>query len=257
MTQNDSVLNQVLKSISSLVNGTEDHHGKDELPKIACVFDLDSTLFCVSTRTQAILRELALEESFKSQFAEHADLLKDISVLKTDWGIKEALIRLGVPFPEEAVQKIKKFWRKHFFSSHYVKHDLMYENSNLFVQMCKDLNCEIYYLTGRSEKLMREGSIRQLQEFSFPLTRPEHLIMKTAEEEQDEDFKLNRLAEIKKNFDVVYFFENEPVIINSVSRSLPEIKIIFMNSTHSARQPSPTHLPTITPDSFKKLKGPQ
>ena len=54
--------------------------------------------------------------------------------------------------------------------------------------------------------------------------------------------------------DEVYFFENEPLIIGSVNKHLPAVKIIFMNSTHSSKRPSPTHLPTITPDSFQSIK---
>lgn len=247
MTQNDSVLDQILDSIISRADA-----GK--LPRIACVFDMDSTLFCVSTRTQTILRELAVEESFVSQFAQYAGLMKDISVLQTDWGIKEALIRLGTPLSQEAIERIRKHWRTHFFSNEYLEYDLMYEDSNTFVQMCHKLNCEIYYLTARNERLMREGSLKQLEKFSFPLTKPEHLIMKSEEDEEDGNFKLNKLMEIKKDFDEVYFFENEPVIIESVNKELPEVKIIFMNSTHSSKRPSPTHLPTITPESFKKIK---
>lgn len=247
MAQNESTLDQILESISS--------RGKaGQLHRIACVFDMDSTLFCVSTRTQTILRELAVEESFVSQFSDYADLLRDVSVLQTDWGIKEALLRLGKPLSKEAIERIRKHWRKNFFSNEYLEYDLMYEDSNVFVQMCHSLNCEVFYLTARNETLMREGSIKQLERFSFPLTKPEHLIMKSADDEEDDRFKLNKLIEIKKSFDEVYFFENEPAIIESVNKELPEIKIIFMDSTHSSRRPSPTHLPTITPESFKRIK---
>jgi hypothetical protein len=241
VNQSDAVLISLLKSIR-------------ELKKVACVFDMDSTLFCVSPRTQAILRELAIQESFSSQFHEHAKLLKEITLKPHDWGTKDALIRLGLRFPENAIQLIREFWREKFFSNDYLKHDLMYDSSQSFVQLCKDLNCEIFYLTGRSERLMREGSVRQLENFKFPLAKPEHLIMKTDEFVEDEDFKLKKLREIKKDFDHVYFFENEPVITESIQKNLPEVNIIFMDSTHSSRREKPKDLPTITPESYKQIK---
>ena len=51
------------------------------------VFDLDSTLFNVSTRSQKILHEFAATHQH--------EVLKNIEVHHTDWGIKEALFRHG------------------------------------------------------------------------------------------------------------------------------------------------------------------
>lgn len=248
MTQSEPILNQILHSIRSHSKGL------DQDPKVACVFDIDSTLFCVSTRTQAILRSLAQEDDFKTQFKEQAEFLQKIQVHPMDWGTKEALLRLDIEFPSTAIDHIRRYWRKHFFSNNFLSHDVLYEASNTFVQTCKQLNCEIYYLTGRSEKLMREGSLKQLQFFSFPLSHPERLIMKALDDEHDEDFKLNKLKEISPKYKQVYFFENEPVIIHSVLEKLPQIDIVFMDSTHSTRREPPTDLPTITPGSYKLVK---
>ena len=260
MNQNEKNRNSVLQNFLSFVEAVAfNSEGKNaaEKPetkaKIACVFDMDSTLFGVSSRTQAILRELALEESFSSQFSDIAGHLKEIAVEQHDWGIRPALERLNYPFTSEQIQVIRGFWRKHFFSNRYLAKDVLYEGSNSFVQLCEALNCEIYYLTGRSEHSMKAGTLKQLEAHSFPLKKHEHLIMKTKEDEHDEDFKLNRLKGLVREFDHVYFFENEPVITESISRNLPEVKIIFMDSTHSARRPKPTELETITPESFKEV----
>jgi hypothetical protein len=248
VTQNDPVLRDVLSAIKTLLQARSSSH------RIACVFDMDSTLFCVSTRTQAILRELALEESFRSQFEEVSEHLKDVKVLPSDWGLKHALKRLNLEFPEKAMNAIRAFWREHFFSSAYLVHDILYEGSAEFIRMCEELQCEIFYLTGRSDRLMRRGSLDQLKRYDFPLKRPEHLIMKTEDEQNDEDFKLNRMRALAEDFEEVYFFENEPVIVDSIRKELPQVKIIFMDSTHSSRMPTPLDLPRITPDSFLGFK---
>lgn len=255
MNQNESKTESVLHKFLSFVEATTaiSDDLKSSKPAIACVFDMDSTLFSVSSRTQAILRELALEESFSSQFTEVAGHLKDIAIEQADWGIKPALERLGYPFTSEQIQVIRGFWRRHFFSNRYLAEDVLYEGSNSFVQICEALNCEIYYLTGRSEGLMKAGTLRQLEDHDFPLKRPEHLIMKTTDDEQDEDFKLKRLRDLAGEYDHVFFFENEPVITESVARNLPGVKIIFMDSTHSARRPTPKEFETITPDSYREV----
>ncbi len=255
MIQNEANLSELLLKIRRrLDDASRSTHTEKSGPPIACVFDIDSTLFCVSTRTRAILQALAKEESFKSRFPNYAKQLENIEVRKTDWGIKDPLVRLGMNYSDEVIKEIKTFWRKNFFSNDFLSHDLLYEDANLFVSELKKLNCEIFYLTGRSESLMREGTLKQLSQYSFPLTKSEHLIMKKGEDEQDEDFKLNKLREIILDFKEVYFFENEPVIIHSVNEHLPEVKIIFMDSTHSSKGESPTHLPMINPDSYKRLR---
>lgn len=248
MTQSEPILKQILHSIRSHSKGL------DQSSKLACVFDIDSTLFCVSTRTQAILRSLAKEKDFRSQFKEHAELLKEIKVQPMDWGTKQALLRLDIEFPLPVINHIRNYWRKHFFSNEFLKHDVLYDSSNLFVQICEQLNCEIYYLTGRNEKLMRKGSLEQLHSFSFPLSHPDRLIMKAIDDEHDEDFKLNKLRELSPKYEQIYFFENEPVIIHSVLEHLPQVNIVFMDSTHSTRREPPRNLPTITPDSYKLAK---
>lgn len=247
MNQNESILRDILHSLAQM-NATPSR------PSTACVFDLDSTLFCVSTRTQAILRELAQQKDFKNQFKNEAEKLASVSVMRTDWGIKQALLRLQFPFSNESIQAIRDFWRDSFFSNDYLDHDVLYDHSNLFVQLCEKYGSEIFYLTGRSEQLMKEGSLRQLKRHSFPLKSDDHLIMKGIQEEQDEDFKLNRLKRLKDQFDQIYFFENEPVIIKSIHEQLPDVHIVFMDSTHSARAEAPSHLPRIDPSSYSRVK---
>ncbi len=61
--------------------------------RVAVVFDLDSTLFCVSPRTESILRRLAGEAEFRAEFADAAAILKDVTVLPSDWGVKSVLER--------------------------------------------------------------------------------------------------------------------------------------------------------------------
>ncbi|MAV90027.1 MAG: hypothetical protein CL676_01310 [Bdellovibrionaceae bacterium] len=239
MNQNDSKLKPLLHKIQS-----------ESSAGIACIFDIDSTLYCVSSRTQAILRTLGKEQNFKTSHPELSEALQTIQVESFDWGFRAPLERLNMAVPPEAIQSIRGFWKKNFFSNSFLVHDLLYPNANEFVQMCMRHGAEIFYLTGRSDSLMREGTLEQLERDGFPLASEDHLIMKTNEDLQDEDFKSSRLKDFGSQFSKIYFFENEPVIVESVMKDLPHIELVFMDSTHSQRRPRPEGLPTITPDSF-------
>lgn len=214
--------------------------------RVAVIFDLDSTLFCVSSRTQNILRRLGSEPAFRAQFAAASDVLMNVEVLPTDWGVKQVLERAKMPVDSaELVRAVRNYWRKHFFSSHDLHHDIIYPSANEYVRHLHKLGADIMYLTGRPEGSMRPGTIKALHAFGFPYTADEKLMMKPSEAQTDEGFKANLLKELVKNYDHIWFFENEPVIIEQVRELLPQVRIVFVDSTHSGKANSPTDLRKI------------
>lgn len=64
--------------------------------KVLAVFDIDSTLFDVSPRLEKILLEFADDPHMQKKFPEQIPLLKQIKTLGTDWGITNALERVGL-----------------------------------------------------------------------------------------------------------------------------------------------------------------
>lgn len=214
----------------------------------AAIFDLDSTLFCVSPRSQAILQDLAREPWFGEKFPEAAPVLSSVKVEKHEYGIKAALQRTGLNPSEELVQTVRKYWRSKFFSNSHMRHDLMYPGAQEFVQRIHDAGAEVYYLTGRSEALMREGTMDNLKYWKFPDLPFERVMMKPSDLESDENFKEIRLREMKSRYECIWFFENEPVIIHQVRKSLPDIRIVFIDSNHSGKADPPTDLLTVRMD---------
>lgn len=213
--------------------------------RVAVVFDLDSTLFCVSPRTRAILQSLGNDPSFQSQFETESRTLKNVEVEPSDWGIRSVLLRHHPDSPMEFFKTVRDYWRRHFFSNSFLEHDITYPSADLYVKHLESLGAEIYYLTGRPGKAMGEGTLRSLQKFGFPLKDPSRLLMKPEDEEADEHFKTQALRELLKSYDHIWFFDNEPVIIHEVRATLPQVHIVFVNSVHSGRAAAPTDLPTI------------
>lgn len=213
--------------------------------KVAVIFDLDSTLFCVSRRTQAILRDLAVQPEFKQIDAELSEILKNIEILPTDWGIRAALERAKVPGPRERFLKVRDFWRSHFFTNNYLHHDVIYPSANEYVRHLHELGADILYLTGRNEGNMKTGTIQMLQHWGFPYFSDSKLFMKPNEVLSDEGYKVTVLKDLVQKFDHIWFFENEPVIIEQVRAAVPQVHIVFVNSVHSGLAQPPTDLRTI------------
>jgi hypothetical protein len=229
-----------------LIEVTEHLREHARSQRVAVVFDLDSTLFNVSPRTQAILRRLGGDESFRAQFAAEAVVLSNIEVLPSDWGVRQALERTQIVGSQELFVAIRDYWRKHFFSSGDLLEDHIYPSANEYVRLVQSLGAEIFYLTGRPEGSMREGTLRALAHWGFPLVSDSHLIMKPSEVQTDESFKAVELQKMSEmGFDYIWFFENEPVIIEQVRAMLPQIRIVFVNSVHAGRTTAPTDLPSI------------
>lgn len=213
--------------------------------KVAVIFDLDSTLFSVGPRTQAILRRLAEEENFRSQYETVAEWLKGVEVKASDWGIKALIERHSVSGPVEMFHAIRDFWKRHFFSSDFLHHDEIYPLANDYVRHLKDLGAEIFYLTGRPEQSMRSGTVAALTKWNFPLDSHTHLLMKPTETEADEHFKTSTLKKMTPQFNHIWFFENEPLIIHEVRAALPQINIVYVDTIHSGKATPPDDLPRI------------
>ncbi|MCY4321364.1 MAG: hypothetical protein OXC37_03030 [Bdellovibrionaceae bacterium] len=203
------------------------------------VFDIDSTLFCMKYRTQALIESCLQESSFCQKFEKYLKKLKDIQVTETDWSIPEIMSRYGFHPEEEVVKTISKTWKKGFFSNDYLHLDRPYNNCVNFVQSISKFQAQIYYLTARNYKTMYEGTIQSLNKWEFPLKKESYLIMKTVTEQDDSEYKTQHLKKLNENFDIILFFENEPVILNRVAKQIPHIQLIWMDSTHSRRESPP------------------
>jgi hypothetical protein len=205
------------------------------------VFDLDSTLFNVSVRTQKILHEFA-----ETHGLEH---LKKVEVKQEDWGLKEALFRAGytVENDVEMLKSIRDFWSERFFSNEYLHYDVPYPGAVCFVQDLAETGCEINYLTGRDQVRMGRGSIEVLEKWGFPVT-PENLFLKPEKSQDDELFKHDWFKKLDhKAYEKIFFFENEPVNVNAILQSCPEVEVIYLDTTHSRKQ-------TVTAE-LKRIKN--
>ncbi len=221
-------------------------------PSPLVAFDIDSTLFCVSSRSQAILRSLALDAEFANQYGQAARVLGTIEVRPSDWGIREALSRTRIAAQPELIEKIRRFWRTHFFSNSYLHHDVIYAGAAAYVRAVEATGARVIYLTGRSGPNMREGTLEQLKLHGFPLSSSANLIMKPTEKGSDETFKAVQLESLEPQYSFCALIENEPVILTEIEARLPLVKFVHMRSTHSGRGQASKYWKWIDPSAFQE-----
>lgn len=232
-----SILNLILKDVKKLLQAGQTPH---------FVFDLDSTLFCVSPRTEQILREFADLEPVKARYPEASELLKNAYATPKDWGIRSILERSGIKENISFFNAIREHWIEKFFSSHHLHNDEPYKGALEFVKHVHDLGGIVKYLTGRDRETMEEGTILSLNAHGFPLIGSNYLNMKPDKSHNDAEFKLRYFEQFTpEQHSITWFFENEPVIIDAVERSCPELNIVFVKTVHSGRGVEPRHLPFL------------
>ncbi len=210
-------------------------------PPAAAVFDVDSTIFCMKYRTGAIIKDCALNKSFRKAFPKDADKIHGIHVTERDWSVEEILAKSGFPDPEAPVVKaVSRFWRAAFFTNKYLHLDQPYKGCAEFIKTVQKSGGGVFYLTARQKRDMWEGTLQSLKRHGFPLPQKERLILKPDHEESDAEYKTGELRRIAKKFPAVLFFENEPVILNAVAGALPKVRLFWMDSAHSRREQPPS-----------------
>jgi len=215
-------------------------HALNEQKKPLFVFDLDSTIFNVSPRNQAIF------DLFRSlHMKNNEELLKFNSSHKLtahDWGLDPYTEHLGGTDSMLGKEAIR-FWRKHFFAGTYLHADKPYPYAIQWIKKLAEKGAVIRYLTGRDNHRMRTGSLAQLKHWSLPLKEDMHLITKPQKGLKDGPYKREALEKLISEFkdSKIFFLDNEPAVLDHCL--FPEhenYKIIYIESTHSSRsKPQP------------------
>ena len=212
------------------------------------VFDLDSTLFDVSTRLEKVLIDIGLEPRLQETFPNVVPHFKNIKTKRKDWGFVEVLKRAGVDHNHyDLFHLVRELWIEKFFSNNYIHYDVPYEGSVEFVQKVDELKVTIVYLTGRDYHRMEIGSRDVLKKWKFPLDdKRSKLIMKPERSMDDALFKRDWVQDhITSTNTSLFLFENEPVNINLIAKDFPEVELVFFDSTHSRKENAADEIATL------------
>lgn len=206
------------------------------------VFDLDSTLLDNKPRQARIVREAG--DSLGEPRLSHCQ-----PDHFTDWSVDKPLRRVGILDHEleELVPKVRRFWKRRFFTSEYCVDDIAIAGAVDFVRQAQSLGTRIAYCTGRHEG-MRQGTVACFAREGFPV--PDggqvHLLMKPDLEEHDDDFKVRARQPLAALGTVIAAFDNEPIHINSYFEHFRDAQCVHMLTDDSARGIAPhPEIPSI------------
>ena len=224
---------EVLEKVEKLVENHPTTPDKDKKPVV--VFDLDSTLYEVSHRTLAIIKEW--NQDPKTQLAVQP-ALDSIAIHHIGYSLADLAQNLGLPVDhpdtQHALTHLKPFWWDRFFSNDYLPHDKPYPGAVEFVRKLSSLGAHIIYLTGREHKKMYRVTVDNLQRDNFPWAEnTTTLIMKPNASIIDSEHKRNVKSVIDHKSKLLASFENEPVNIVALAQTFPDSMHIFMDSIYS------------------------
>ncbi|MFA5139235.1 MAG: haloacid dehalogenase-like hydrolase [Elusimicrobiota bacterium] len=204
------------------------------------IFDLDGTLFDNRTRTIFILREIS--EQFDSKVPRlHAALGRFRALSVVEYGLGSTLRKLGVRDPKEAAF-IRKEWEKRFFSDEYQKFDMPLPGAKSYVCRVHAAGATVIYLTGRDVGRMLVGATDCLRLYGFPVgVAGTMMIVKPQSRQDDEVFKRDVCAYLRRLGEVVAVFENEPANSNMLHAQFPEAASFLVLTQHRPDAPALHH----------------
>jgi phosphoserine phosphatase len=224
------------KVLDAILERVEDSLAAGERP--AVVFDLDDTLLDNHPRSLEIFRDLARLWEPRTALDGWRDLVSDVRWEDIRYEPADTLRALGIS-DEAFIEETSAKWRELFFANDYLSSDEPVAGAVEYVQELADAGARIYYVTGRDEPRMGEGTRESLRELGFPLNRAGTLVMKDAKETDDLEFKRGAFARIRARHEVVGAFENEPRNVNLMKHEFAEATVVFLDTQHSNRPDVP------------------
>jgi hypothetical protein len=207
------------------------------------LLDLDSTLYEVGPRTFQILKEWRATQASQA-FPKVRDALERAEPWHVGYSVRDTLTAVGMKAEEAetiaALDEIKDFWAKRFFTSEYLTYDHAYPGAAEFTRKLYELGAEIVYLTGRDEPGMGDGTRANLLRDGFPWNVPRtHLLLKKAAHLSDLDHKKEAAHYIRTHGTLVASFENEPPNLIALYEIFPEAMHVFVDTVCSDHPASP------------------
>lgn len=205
------------------------------------VWDIDSTLLDVTPRHAAIFRDLLSLSKWPDPFSSYLQRVRQtaptgLQFYSQDWSFEPAFLRAGIDLAAEPEFHfwLKSIWSEGFFSEKYLIFDRPIAGSVKYLQSLAKLSHGICYLTGRPSSPMRAGTIKTLRQWQYPEGA---LFTKDKCEQNDSDYKVMEIQRLQLNnpSQQIIFIDNEPVNINAVLRTLPNIECIHFNWCHSGQ----------------------
>jgi hypothetical protein len=209
----------------------------------AWVLDLDSTLFCVASRSRSIYVEFLRAHpqprlewqkalAWLNPRYQLYDIERTFREIFAQWNSQTA-----AELAAELWAEYRPFWEKRFFSNRHLHLDAPYAGAVEFAHAVRERGFNIVYLTGRDAPRNAPGTAASLKRAGFPFGPDTYLMMKPAREQSDLEFKLRAASVLRSRYDIRVFLDNEAENLVMAAREFPRAEIVFFHSIKSQRLP--------------------
>jgi beta-phosphoglucomutase-like phosphatase (HAD superfamily) len=262
------VPNSILKQILAEAKDQTTNPSRDRTSEpLLAVFDLDSTLLDLTVRVKQIVLDFVEANQVQTRFPAHCQMVKNIEILRTDWGLEEPFDRIKTAsrlnpnaIEPEALEaepdffaSLQEHWRRGFFSNDYLHHDQPIEGALEFVRALELAGAKVVYLTGRDFDGMLAGTLASLQRLGFLdnvinnttdrnityeniTPHSNRLFLKPDARQDDGLFKAFAMDQWVERHSKIWIFENEPVNINRIHERWPDLNYVLLETAESKRE---------------------
>ncbi|OGQ92400.1 MAG: hypothetical protein A2284_09120 [Deltaproteobacteria bacterium RIFOXYA12_FULL_61_11] len=200
----------------------------------AVIFDLDDTIFDTNCRTLAVLQEVGRELDLKplqNLTYEQVDYYCKTTVERT--GLKDpALLETICGDPKQGTLTTSEWGKRFFRDPAFLQHDCIMPGAVDFVaSIAERLDAVVLYLSGRSAEALGEGTEAQLAHHrlygyttgALDTTLARIYFKPDADTSEDDAFKRQQLAKIRKQFVIRAVFDDSRRNVNMFRTELPDI----------------------------------
>jgi hypothetical protein len=203
------------------------------------ILDLDSTLVDTAYRTANIFHNWALQPSHQDR---HGDLCQKIlqwQVITEVYNPVDFVAHHSsdpIERSSDLGRQLMRWWGERFFLGEWLLFDRPYAHAVESVYVFLDAGADIAYLTGREGKTLKQGTLDFFKTFKFPHnTKHARLMMKASKAIRDHHYKCTGLSLLSKDYDPVWYIENEVELLLMCADKHKRIVPIMFDSVHSER----------------------
>lgn len=222
----------VMRTVVERVRHEREKHPGDH---VVTVFDIDSTLYEVKTRTHQILKEWVASHPAGALSNAVREVLHRMEEGDVGYSMGDTFRALGLALEHQevanALAAARRFWKDRFFTNDYLQYDRVYAGATGFVHRVFEAGSHIVYLTGRDEPGMGAGTRQRLRDDGFPIdAQRTRLILKANFDIEDMAHKQDATRLIGSMGRVVASFENEPRNLVALHQAFPEAMHVFLDT---------------------------
>ncbi len=206
------------------------------------VFDLDATIFTNYPRWVHILKEYGHVRGL-------TPLLHTKPEYINGWSMYVSMVQSGIDpkLAKDLEKDAYQFWAERFYTSEYCREDEPIEGAVDYLNTLRKTGVQIAYSTGRHVGMV-EGTISCMERYGMPTPDEHqvHILAKPTLEMDDDAWKEEAYARLRRLGEVIAAFDNEPTHINSYANAFPFAQAVHLLTNDSGRGILvSSHIPSI------------